>query len=180
MWGKRGALLFLGGAVLLLGALPAAANIAGGSGSSTDHYLGECRTDAGKRCTVDTWIERTPFLMNSVESKYRMVRFVVRNRGDAAIMLSSENDSMTCSVSGKQVRGILRLKKADPSLWGSLSEDMRTELAYPDALEPNQVAAIYVFFPKDEVSERPDSFRYTVESLGDPIVIRREFHETDR
>ena len=77
---------------------------------------------------------------------------------------------------------VARQLEADPTVWDSLTGDLRGVLAYPksiagakgqEATLREEVVYLYALFPKTDVDALPDAFEYSIASLNEEIQIRR-------
>ena len=123
--------------------------------------------------TARAEIDRDTFLLNSVDNKYRVVRFRVTNRAEKPIDLSSRQDTFECHHGSSKSAGILRLQRADSALWGSLSQDTRKRLAYPLQIKPKTSIHVFVWFPKDKLKNLPFKFVWDIKSLGKSFPIEK-------
>lgn len=143
--------------------------------------LGEAREE---RCEFSIEVDKIAFVLNSIESKYRLIRVRVDNFSKTPILLSSDKDIFELRFEGDiTVKGLLNLRKADPLLWDSLTIEMREALAYPQTFEPAKVSTdggrerpqpiyLFIFFPKDKVPKLPGSFSYRIDSQDKTCDIR--------
>ena len=143
--------------------------------------MGEAREE---RCEFSIEVDKIAFVLNSIESKYRLIRVRVDNFSKTPILLSSDKDIFELRFEGDiTVKGLLNLRKADPLLWDSLTIEMREALAYPQTFEPAKVSTdggrerpqpiyLFIFFPKDKVPKLPGSFSYRIDSQDKTCDIR--------
>lgn len=122
-------------------------------------------------------------MLNSVQSKYRVIRIVFRNWRPSSIRLSRSDDSITAVLEdGRKISGTLNIPEKDPSLWASISSDQRARLLYEDPIEPAKLGdderptspgrrELFAFFPSESLDELPVMFRWKIESLAMDIRI---------
>jgi hypothetical protein len=133
------------------------------------------------RCYFSAEIERIAFNLTSLNDKYKVIRIRVENEKGESIKLSVEKDGIALGFKdGQRVRGTFNLKSEDGPVWDSLSDEMRSALAYPlsiraakvgDASRTREVVHFFAFFPADKVTDVPNSLDYTIESLGKTITL---------
>jgi hypothetical protein len=146
----------------------------GGEQGRPAYYKGatEGTREAPSGCRFSIEIERVSFLLSACQDKYRIVRIRVDNQTTKPIDLSRAKDAIDLNPpQGAAVHGVLDLSKVDPQFWDSLDKDTRKALAYPKSIEAKQLVYLFVFFPKDQVTSLPGSFRYRITSLGKTIEI---------
>ena len=134
------------------------------------------------QCDFSTEIEPTTFKLTAFKDKYKVVRIRAGNRRAKSIKLSPEKDSIELiQADGKSVKGTFNLKAQDGKTWDSLSDDLRSDLAYPaiiraakaadEARTGEEVAYLFAFFPVKDVSNVPRQIRYTIATLGHTVTI---------
>jgi hypothetical protein len=161
----------------------ARASVSGNVNVSVD-YVAELRiAGATEPYRFNISIEPVMFRLQTVASRYRLVRLRVSNPTPAPVVLSSDADRLeVVPQSGPSVRALLKPQQADPAFWDGLSPEVRETLAYPELLKGTPAPAagarpevpesvyIYVLVPAD-VNQAPRSFRYTIASLNQTIVL---------
>ncbi|MHC4066429.1 MAG: hypothetical protein ACYSUI_18285 [Planctomycetota bacterium] len=157
----------------------------GGRSSPVTRYVGKTLVDKDSRkvCELSVDIDRFLFMLNTVESKYRVIRIEVSNWRPKSIRLSRADDSITAVLEdGRKIAGILNLPEKDPKFWASISLGQREKLLYTSPIEPAQMRdeehdpspgrrQLFAFFPSEPLDELPVKFYWKIESLEKGIVI---------
>jgi hypothetical protein len=155
-----------------------------GSANIAVEYVAELRMNgAPEPYRFNISIEPVMFRLQTMSSKYRLVRLRISNPMPAPVTLSAESDRVeVITQNGTAVRAVLKPQQADPAFWDGLAGDVRETLAYPELLKGTPAPAsgsrpeapeslyIYLLVPA-EVNQPPRSFRYTIASLNQTIVL---------
>jgi hypothetical protein len=132
------------------------------------------------RCRFSIEIERVSFLLNTVQSRYKLARLRFENNGTTPVALSVDRDRVEAEMgSGPPVPAVLNLQSGDSAFWDAQSTDMRQILAYPQTVKARptgagsspEVVYVYALFPADRVAEVPRAFTYRIDSIGRPVRI---------
>jgi hypothetical protein len=167
----------------LFGAHSTRASVSGNANISVE-YVAELRVGTSPEpYRFNISIEPVMYRLQTMSSRYRLVRLRISNPMPAPVTLSSDLDRIeVVTQAGATVRAVLKPQQADPAFWDSLSSDARETLVYPDVLKGTPVAAggsrpevpeslyIYLLIPAD-VNQPPRSFRYTIASLNQTVVL---------
>ena len=163
---------------------PLSASIAGTTSVSTE-YNAEVRGGNGEELyRFNVAIEPVMFRLQTIQGKYRLVRLRIWNATTSPMTLSAERDRLEVVPRGAApVAAVLNPQRLDPTFWDALDSRTRETLAYPVALRGTPAAAggagrpspesvyVYLLVPA-AISDVPESFRYTIASLNQVIVIR--------
>jgi hypothetical protein len=169
---------------LLLGR-PTSASISGGTNVSVE-YNGEVRAaDGAEQYRFNITIEPVMFRLQAMQGKYKLLRLRVLNATSTPLALSADRDRLEIlSRDGSSVSALLNPQRGDAVFWDALEANTRETLAYPVTLKGAPASApgarpsspeslyIYVLVPAAQVNDVPTSFRYTIASLNQTIVIR--------
>ena len=161
----------------------ARASVSGNVNVSVE-YVAELRVaGATEPYRFNISVEPVMFRLQTIASRYRLVRLRVSNPTPTPVVLSSDADRLeVVTQSGAAVRALLKPQQADPAFWDGLSPEVRETLAYPELLKGTPAPAtgsrpevpesvyIYVLVPAD-VNQPPRSFRYTIASLNQTVVL---------
>ena len=139
-------------------------------------YRGEMQMgeDSGK-IVFSAAIERVMFTLNSLESKYKVIRIQIENGSKSTIPLSVEKDEIEIILEdGKKMTGILNLRKHAPELWSGFKPELREMLAYPEVLtarpQGKGLHNVFLFIPDPTLDLLPVVFRYRIDSLDKKAV----------
>jgi hypothetical protein len=150
-----------------------AARADGGGGPGRIHrFEGFVRASVeGGRVELNVSADVDPisFRLNAVNGKYRLVQFEARNGGDKPVTLSADADRLEMVLASGSVVANLNPRKTDTEWWDALPKELREALAYPKSISSER-RVLYVLFPMTDAAASPSSFRYTIASLGGPIV----------
>jgi hypothetical protein len=160
------------------------ASISGGASISTEYTAEVKSTDGSDQYRFNIAIEPVMFRLQTLQGKYRLVRLRVWNATTAPLALSAERDQLeVLRRDGAPVPALLNPQRLDPAFWDALDATTRETLAYPVVLRGAPAAApggrpstpeslyIYVLLPA-QVGDLPESFRYTIASLNQTVLIR--------
>jgi hypothetical protein len=164
---------------------PISASIAGTASVSVD-YNGEVRSaDGVEQYRFNISIEPVMFRLQTMQGKYKMVRLRISNATSTPLALSADRDRLELLTrDGASVAAVLNPQRGDTAFWDALDATTRTTLAYPTTLKGSpdrgrggapsspESLYIYVLVPAAQVNDLPESFRYTIASLNQTIVIR--------
>ena len=151
---------------------------ANGSKGKTVVYDAKVRVgDASQpECSFLVELEPILFQINSVQSKYRVIRINIRNGSQTPVRLSLEKDSVQVRAGSRLVKGTLSLSDSEPGWWDGLSPELRKALVYPDkaAIKAGEEENVFVFVPVSEMPGLPEEILFKIESLSaTPITIAR-------
>ena len=159
-------------------------SIGGGKSIYTD-YVAEVKGTTTGTYQFDIAIEPLIFRLETMQGKYRLVRLKISNGTTTNLVLSADRDSIELVPhNGAAVAAVLNPLRLDPTFWGALDQQTRDELTYPVMLNgipapsrgapPSRQESLYIYLlvPASQVSEVPESFRYTIASLNQTIQIR--------
>lgn len=120
--------------------------------------------------SAETKLDPVTFALTAFEGKYRIVRVEVENLTNDRIDLDATTDKFVAYLDKENknpVSGVLDLVAAgDGALWDKISEERRKLLAYPKTIDRKATLSIYVFFPRDQLSDLPWNFEWKV-TAGD-------------
>jgi hypothetical protein len=121
-------------------------------------------------------LEPILFQINSVQSKYRVIRINIRNDSQASLKLSLEKDSVQVRADSRLVKGSLSIAGSDQAWWDGLSSSLRRALAYPDqsAIKRGEEENVFVFVPVSDLPTLPIEILFKIDSVSaTPIPIRQ-------
>ncbi len=162
----------------------------GGEGEPSLSLHGDLAVDDGKprsRLEFSCDIQPTPFRLNSVNGKYKLVLIRVRNWSTKVARLSRANDRIDFRDEGGGspivVHAALDPQKSDPAFWNALDARSREVLTYPDAIEAGAADAsgvvtapaavtLCTLFPAEMLTNVPTSIELAVESLHATATMR--------
>ncbi len=178
------ALLVLLFAFAALTGRPLLASISGVASVSTE-YTGEVRTDGAEQYRFSIAIEPVIFRLTTMQGKYRLLRLRVSNATSTPLTLSADLDRIELLPrAGAPIAALLNPQRGDTAFWDALDAPTRETLAYPVALKGAPASApgarlsspesiyIYVLVPAAQVTDLPESFRYTIASINQTVLIR--------
>ena len=161
------------------------ASISGGASISTEYTAEVKGTDGSDQYRFSIAIEPVMFRLQTMQGKYRLARLRVSNATITPVALSAERDRLeVLRRDGAPVAAVLNPQRLDPTFWDTLDAATRETLAYPVTLKgapPNvpggrpstpESLYIYVLLPAAQVGDLPESFRYTIASLNQTVLIR--------
>ena len=152
-------------------AAPPALSAASG-GTRAEFYVSLDKDPALPRLSVR--FDRVIYALSLAGGKYRVFPVTIETRPDAArLVLSPQEDAVAVIADGREVRGILDLAAADPALWDGLDAGLRQALLYPGAIEAGDTRIVYVLAPAAEIAGMPESFAFSIQSLGRPLTLVR-------
>jgi hypothetical protein len=141
-------------------------------------YRGEIQMggDSGK-IVFSAVIDRVMFTLNSLESKYKVIRIQIENGSRSTFPLSLEKDEMEIILEdGKKVAGILNLRKDAPELWSAFKPELREMLAYPEVVtarpQGKGLHNVFLFIPDPKLDTLPAVFRYRIDSLDKVVEMK--------
>jgi hypothetical protein len=173
------------GVFLLTALLPARGELSGEGGRAI-RLLGKLDPSAAytNQCEFSVELEPTTFALTAFKDKWKVVRIKVENLTKEPIKLSANEDSIDLeSHDGGIVHGTFDLRAADAPAWDGLSDQLRTDLAYPLAIRQAkdnrrpEVIYLFAFFPAERVSAVPRAFRYKIKS-ADKVATLQKPQET--
>lgn len=152
---------------------------------STPDYRGRLKMSdtLNGECRFEISLERIPFLLNTVQGKYKAVKITASNASPTEIRLSSDTDTIQLVLNnGDRVDGILNLREKDKHLWDSLDAETRDGLLYPKVIGPAagtadaknvspMIVEFFAFFPASQIHDLPDGFEYKIKSFPEPVLI---------
>jgi len=139
-----------------------------GSVSLGDGTSGDCRF------LVE--LEPILFQVESVQSKYRVIRINIRNNSQSPLKLTMAKDSVQVRDGSRVTKGNLNLADSEPAWWDGLPLELRKALAYPDqaAIRRGEEENVFAYFPAADLSTPPAEITFKIDSVpGAPIVLRQ-------
>lgn len=116
-------------------------------------------------------LEPIPFQINTVQSRYRLVRIRMVNNGSTPLALSAQGDKVLAYTAEGEMDGILDLGRRDAKVWDDFPVEVRTMLAYPTVVKPREEESVFVFFDATRVKQAPAGLVYTIVSLKKDVSI---------
>ncbi len=168
-------ILFSALAVFSVGVASQSALGNGGEFKET-RYRGEIQmSDDSGKIVFSAAIDRVMFTLNSLESKYKVIRIQIENGSKSILPLSVEKDEMEIILEdGKKVTGILNLRKDAPELWNGFKPELREMLSYPEVVtarpQGKGLHNIFLFIPDPKLDTLPVVFRYRIDSLNRKVI----------
>jgi hypothetical protein len=165
---------------VVLGFAPLAPAVADGGKAKNAIYEASVPPQTGS----GTWefrIDTSPviFYLGTVNNKYHVLLIRVMNTTHAPLKLTKDQDTAELRFSdGQSVKGLLNLPAVDHATWDGLETEIRTAVAYPEAVEAGEEEGIYLYIPVGDVSgprkqhRMPSTIIYNIKSLPDPIALR--------
>ena len=134
--------------------------------------------DGGWRFTIDS--SPIIFYLGTVNNKYHVLLIRVRNEASVPLRLAKDQDSVELIFAdGSKTKGLLNLPANDRATWDGLDTEIRSAVAYPDAVKPREEEGIYMFVPVAQVAgprkrhEMPRVIIYTIKSVPEAILLQR-------
>jgi hypothetical protein len=121
-----------------------------------------------------TEIDNILFALTSLQSKYKVVRINVRNRGRDTLRFSKSKDQVMLffpdAAAGRV--GLLDLQRRDPAVWDGLESELRAMLVYPELVEPGEEENVFVFIPDPTLTRLPVHVDFMVSSANRTVALR--------
>jgi hypothetical protein len=144
-------------------------------------YSGQARPQTGSGSWQFT-VYTSPiiFYLGTINNKYHVLLIRVKSNTDAPLNLAKDQDTIELRFPGGQnIKGLLNLPAADPATWDGLDQEVRTAVAYPEAVQPHEEEGIYFYVPVGDLMgprkkhEMPSSIIYNITSLTNPVELRQ-------
>jgi hypothetical protein len=164
---------------------PLLAFVAGNASTSVE-YIGEVRgANAAEQYRFSIVIEPVIFRLATMQGKYRLLRMRVLNSTSSPLSFSADRDRVEIlRRGGTPIAALLNPQQGDAVFWDSLDAGTRDTLAYPVTLKGAPASPpgapfssaesiyIYVLVAAAQVTDLPESFRYTIASINQTVLIR--------
>lgn len=143
------------------------------NGGKAKKTLLEARVTSGQgKWLFSSEIVPIQYRLNTIRNKYKLIQIRIQNQGGKTLQLSRTADTVEVKLGSDMVPAIIDISARDPEFWDSLDADLRTVLAYPPAVESGEEESVFLFVPRTDTKDVPQSLQYKIASTDAPILLR--------